>query len=145
MHFSAEKGGEVMDQKIMDLYNEYKCGLWDRREFLKKLSVCAGSIAAAAALLPFIEKNYAQAEVVPKDDSRLQTAHIQYSGATGEVRAYMARPKGDAKLPGVVVIHEIWGLNPHIEDVTRRLALGGVHSGCPGCINTPGGNSGRSQ
>ena len=89
-----------MDQKIVDLYDEYNQGSLDRREFLKKLAVYAGSMAAAAALLPLIEKNYAQAEVVPKDDPRLNAAHIQYPGATGEVRAYVARPKGDQNYPG---------------------------------------------
>ena len=70
------------------------------------------SIAAANALLPLLENNYAKAEVVPKDDPRLYTEHMKYPGATGEVRAYFARPKGDEKLPGVVVIHENRGLVP---------------------------------
>ena len=128
-----------MDQKIIDLYDEYNKGLMDRRQFLKKLAVYAGSVAAAAALLPLIEKNHAQAEVVPKDDPRLTASHIQYSGATGEIRAYLARPKGDAKLPGVIVIHEIWGLNPHIEDVTRRIALEGFLTVAPDALTPLGG------
>ncbi|MFB3884168.1 MAG: dienelactone hydrolase family protein [Thermodesulfobacteriota bacterium] len=114
-----------MDQKIIDLYNEYAGGLLDRREFLKKLSVLAGSTAAAMALLPLLENNPARAQIVPKDDPRLFTEYIKYPGATGEVRAYLAKPKADGKLPGVVVIHENVGLQPHIEDVTRRLALEG--------------------
>ena len=114
-----------MDQKIIDLYDEYTREVVDRREFLKKLAVLAGGNAAAHALLPLLEKNYARAEVVPKDDPRLKTGYINYPGATGEVRANLARPKGDARLPGVVVIHENRGLNPHIEDVTRRTALEG--------------------
>ena len=114
-----------MDRKITDLYDEYSRGLLDRREFLKKLSVLAGGVAAAQALLPLLENNHARAEVVPKNDPRLQTDNIKYPGATGDVRAYFARPKGDEKLPGVVVIHENRGLNPHFEDVTRRVALEG--------------------
>ena len=112
-----------MDQKINDLYEEYTHGLLDRREFLKKLSILAGSTAAAIALLPLLENNHARAQVVPKDDPRLSTEYIKYPGATGEVRAYLARSKGDGKLPGVVVIHQNIGLDPHIEDVTRRVAL----------------------
>ncbi len=128
-----------MDQKIGDLCDKYHQGSLDRREFLKRLALYCGSMAAAAALLPSIEKNYAQAEIVPKDDPRLNMAHIQYTGATGGVRAYMARPKGDAKQPGMVVIHEIWGLNAHIEDVTRRIALEGFLAIAPDALTPLGG------
>ncbi|MDI7262017.1 MAG: dienelactone hydrolase family protein, partial [Thermodesulfobacteriota bacterium] len=95
-----------MDQKMIDLYDEYAHELLDRREFLRRLSMLAGSTAAAIALLPLLENNNAKAEVVPKDDPRLYTEYIKYPGATGEVRAYLARPKGDEKIPGVVIIHE---------------------------------------
>ena len=128
-----------MDRKIIDLYDEYTHGLLDRREFLKKLAVLAGGIAAADALLPLLELNYAQAEVVPKDDPRLKTGYIKYPGATGEVRAHFARPKGDAKLPGVVVVHENIGLVPHIEDVTRRVALEGFLAIGPDALSPVGG------
>jgi carboxymethylenebutenolidase len=128
-----------MDQEIIDLYDEYRHESLDRREFLKKLSVLAGGIAAAQALLPLLEHNYAQAEVVPKDDPRLQTDNITYPGATGDVRAHFARPKEDEKLPGVVVIHENRGLNPHIEDVTRRVALEGFLAIGPDALSPLGG------
>jgi carboxymethylenebutenolidase len=130
---------EVMDQNIIDLYDENNQGSLDRREFLKTLSVYAGSMVAASALLPLIEKNHAQAQIVAKDDPRLSASPIQYSGATGEVRAYIARPKGDVKLPGVVVIHENRGLNPHIEDVTRRIALEGFLAMAPDALTPLGG------
>ena len=128
-----------MDQKIIDLYNEYTHELLDRREFLKKLSILAGGTAAASALLPLLENNHAKAEVVPKDDPRLYTEYIKYPGETGEVRAYFARPKGDVKLPGVVVIHENRGLVPHIEDVTRRVALEGFLAIAPDALTPFGG------
>ena len=128
-----------MDQKIVDLYDEYAHGLLDRREFLKKLSVLAGSAVAAHALLPLLENNNARAEIVPKDDPRLQTDHIKYPGATGDVRAHFARPKGDEKLPGVVVIHENRGLVPHIEDVTRRVGLEGFQAMAPDALSPLGG------
>ena len=128
-----------MDRKITDLYNEYTHGLLDRREFLKRLSILAGGVAAAQALLPLLEDNHAIAEVVPKDDLRLQTDNIKYPGATGDVRAYFARPKGDEKLPGVVIIHENRGLNPHFEDVTRRVALEGFLAMTPDGLSPLGG------
>jgi len=128
-----------MDQKIIDLYNEYTHELLDRREFLRRLSVLAGSTAAAIALLPLLENNNAKAEVVPKDDPRLYTEHMKYPGATGEVLAYLARPKGDEKIPGVVVIHENRGLVPHIEDVTRRVALEGFLAIAPDALTPLGG------
>ncbi len=128
-----------MDQKIIDLYDEYTRGFLDRREFLKKLCILAGGAAAANALLPLLENNYARAEVVRKDDPRLETDNINYPGATGDVRAHFARPKGDEKLPGVVVIHENRGLNPHIEDVTRRVALEGFLALGPDALSPLGG------
>jgi carboxymethylenebutenolidase len=128
-----------MDQKIIDLYDKYIHGLLDRREFLKKLSLLAGGTAAANALLPFLGNSYAKAEVVPKNDPRLNTDDIKYPGATGDVRANLARPKGDEKLPGVIVIHENRGLVPHIEDVTRRVALEGFLAMAPDALSPLGG------
>lgn len=128
-----------MDRRIIALYNEYTHGLLDRREFLKKSSILAGGTAAASALLPFLEQNYAKAEVIPKNDPRLNTDEIKYPGATGDVRAYLARPKGEEKLPGVIVIHENRGLVPHIEDVTRRVALEGFLALAPDALSPLGG------
>jgi carboxymethylenebutenolidase len=128
-----------MNQKIIDLYNEYAHELLNRREFLKKLSILAGGIVAANALLPLLENNYAKAEVIPKDDPRLYMDYVKYPGATGEVRAYSARPKGDGKLPGVVVIHENKGLSPHIEEVTRRVGLEGFLAIAPDALSPLGG------
>ncbi len=128
-----------MGQKIIDLYNEYSLKLLDRREFLKKLSILAGGTFAANALLLSLENNYSKAEVIPKNDARLYTDYIKYPGATGEVRAYFVRPKGDEKLPGVVVIHQNRGLDPHIEDVTRRVGLEGFLAIAPDALTPLGG------
>jgi carboxymethylenebutenolidase len=128
-----------MDQKINDLYQEYAHGLLDRREFLKRLSVFTGSLAGAMALLPLLENNDAKAQIVPKDDPRLSTEYIKYPGATGDVRTYFTRPKGDGKLPGVIIIPEIYGLVPHIEDVTRRIALEGFLAMAPDPLTPLGG------
>ncbi len=116
---------EIMDPKIVDLCNDYNYGRLERRDFLKTLAKLAGGVAAAVALLPFLESSYGKAQIVAEDDSRLHTEYIHYTGETGDVRAYLARPKGEGKLPGVIVIHENKGLQPHIEDVNRRVALEG--------------------
>jgi carboxymethylenebutenolidase len=128
-----------MDQKIIDLYGEYTTNRLDRRGFLKKLIKLAGGTAAAAALLPLLESSDIQAQVVPGDDPRLHTEYIKYPGEAGEVRAYLARPKGDDKLPGVIVIHENRGLLPHIEDVNRRVALEGFLAIAPDALSPLGG------
>ena len=128
-----------MAQEIIDLYDQYTHQLLDRREFLRRLAIVAGSTAAANALLLLLENNDAKAQIVPKDDPRIQAEHIKYPGSTGEVRAYLARPKGDGKLPGVVVIHQNTGLVPHIEDVTRRVALEGFLAVAPDALASVGG------
>ena len=128
-----------MDKKIIDLYDDYTNGLLDRREFIKKLAVLAGGTAAAIAFLPLIENKYAQAQVVPKNDPRLYVENIKYPGETGDVLAHFARPKGDEKLPGVIVIHENRGLNPHTEDVARRVALEGFLAIAPNALSPLGG------
>ena len=128
-----------MDTKFVDLYDEYNHGSLDRREFLKKLSIFTGSTAAAVALLPLLENNYAHAATVANDDPHLYVSHIQYPGAAGEMRAYFARPKGEGKLPGVVVVHENRGLNAHIEDVARRIALEGFAALAPDALTPLGG------
>lgn len=128
-----------MDREIFDLHEDHAQDELSRRVFLEKLTVFAGSAATASALLPILEKNQAWAGAVPKDDARLQSKHINYSGATGEVKAYWVRPKGDEKLPGVVVIHENRGLNAHIEDVARRVALEGFLAMAPDALSPLGG------
>jgi carboxymethylenebutenolidase len=128
-----------MNAKIHGLYEEYARGAMDRRQFLGKLAMLAGGTAAAAALLPALESGRAMAQVVPKDDPRLETGYIKYPGETGEVRAYSARPKGAAKLAGVIVIHENRGLNPHTEDIARRVALEGFMAIAPDALSPFGG------
>ena len=128
-----------MSPEINDLYEKYARGVMDRREFLGKLAALAGGTAAAAALLPALERGAAEAQIVPKDDPRLETGYIEYPGATGKVRAYSARPKGGEKLSGVIVIHENRGLNPHTEDITRRVALEGFLAIAPDALSPLGG------
>jgi len=134
------KGRErFMDREIFELHEEAGRDEFSRRVFLEKLTVLAGGAATASTLLPILKTNQAWADVVPQDDARLQTNYVNYSGATGEVKAYWARNKGDAKLPGVLVIHENRGLNAHIEDVTRQVALEGFLAMAPDALSPLGG------
>lgn len=112
-----------MEQKFINLFDRYTHGGMSRRDFLDKLTLMAGSTAAAAAVLPILENNYARAEMVPANspDLLIQDGEIA-PGITG----HLAIPKAaTGKLPAVLVIHENRGLNPHIKDVTRRMALEG--------------------
>ena len=128
-----------MSPEIKDLYEEYARGAMDRREFLGKLAIVAGGTSIAASLLPALEGAPAASQVVPKDDLRLETGYIKFPGETGEMRAYSAKPKGAGKLAGVIVIHENRGLNPHTEDVARRVALEGFHAIAPDALSPFGG------
>jgi carboxymethylenebutenolidase len=129
-----------VDQRIIDLYDEYTHRPLDRRVFLQRLAALAGSTAAAFALLPVLENDYACAQQVPPDDPRLQTARVTYQGASsGPVAAYLVRPRGDARAPAVIVVHENRGLNAHIEDVARRLAVAGFVALAPDLLSPLGG------
>ena len=128
-----------MDQRIADIYDAYTNGCLDRREFLKKLSLLVGGTVGAYALLPQLKTNDAMAQVISKDDPRLHTEYIRYTCETGDIIAYAAQPKGRAELPGVIVIHENTGLQPHIEDVARRVALKGFLAIAPDALSPLGG------
>ena len=112
-----------MDQKIINLFDTYTHGGMSRRAFMDKLTLMAGSVAAATAILPVLENNYAFAAMVPEDDPRLTITEGEIAPG---IKGLLAIPKdATGKLPAVLVIHENRGLNPHIKDVTRRMALEG--------------------
>jgi carboxymethylenebutenolidase len=125
-----------MDKKIKKLYEEYKSGQIDRREFIKKSTVIAGGTAVA---LSFLSPFSSQAQIIAPDDPRLDTSMITYKGETGDVLAYMAKLKGNTKRPAVIVIHENRALQPHIKDVTRRMALEGFLALAPDALSPFGG------
>src|ERR1041384_680883 len=132
----------TVDRRITDLYNEYVHTALPRRAFLERLAKIAGGSAAALAVLPLIEPNYAQARQTEPDDKRLKCERVQFNGPNGPVKAYAARPakiKRDVKIPGVLVIHENRGLNEHIEDVARRTALAGYVALAPDGLSVAGG------
>lgn len=114
-----------MDQRIISLYDRFTHGGISRRTFLDRLTELAGSTAAAMALLPLLQNDYAQAAIVAEGDARLATERLGYDSPKGRINGYLARPKEKGKRPVVLVIHENRGLNPHLEDVARRFALEG--------------------
>ena len=114
-----------MNQRVIDLFDRYTHGDMDRRKFLEKLTILAGSSAAALALLPALENNYAKAELLPEGDPRITTETITVPSGGKDYSIYLARPTTGDKWPAVIVIHENRGLNPHIKDVTRRIAAEG--------------------
>ena len=128
-----------MDQKIIDLYDEYTHAPLPRRVFLERLAVTAGGAAAVSAILPLLENNYARAAKVSETDPRIATGTMTFTGATGPVNGYLAMPASGSTHPAVVVIHENRGLNPHIEDVTRRLATDGFLAMAVDALSPMGG------
>lgn len=128
-----------MDKRITSLIDDYKSGGIARREFLKKLVVYTGSTAAAFALIPTLDKDVTSDEFQQEKDQDLVTEFITYKGETGEVKAYLARPKESKKYPAVIVIHENRGLQPHIMDINRRMAREGFLSMAPDALSPLGG------
>jgi carboxymethylenebutenolidase len=125
-----------MKQEIINLYDEYTHQPLSRGEFLKRLALLTGSTAAAMAILPMIELNYAHAAVTKADD--LFTETISYPGVPNNMSAYVARPKAEKKYAAVIIIHENRGLNAHIEDVTRRAANAGYLAIAPNALSALG-------
>ncbi len=134
-----------MDKKITTLYEEYKEGQYSRRDFISKLALVAGSTAAAMALLPVLEDNSLNAAPANQEYPGLKTEFIHYPGATGQIKAYLAYPDKGNKFPAVLVIHEIWGLNEHILDVTRRFAKEGFLAMAPDALSPEGGTPEDNQ
>lgn len=112
-----------MNQKIISLYDQYTHSVISRKEFMKRLVLLTGSTALATSLLPLLENNYAAAVTFDGDD--IDVAEVSFPGVDGAMKGLLAKPKGKTGLGTVVVIHENRGLNPHIKDVTKRVAAEG--------------------
>ncbi len=128
-----------MDQRIINLFDEYTHKPLTREDFLKRLTRLVGSSAAALAILPLLEVNYAQATTILEDDKDLIAEDITYPGEGGTMKGYLVRPKDKKKHGAVVVIHENRGLNPHIRDVARRVAKAGYVALAPDALASMGG------
>ncbi|QNE40295.1 dienelactone hydrolase family protein [Hymenobacter sp. NBH84] len=115
-----------MDQRIINLFDEYTHAPLTRQEFLERLTRLVGSTALAATALAALEPGYAQAATVATTADDLLTETVTWPGATGTtMKGYLVQPKKKKKRGAVVVIHENRGLTPHIQDVTRRVAQAG--------------------
>lgn len=127
-----------MDQRIIDLYDRFTHAGITRRVFLDRLAGLAGGVAPAAALLPLLVNDYARAETVPENDARLLSETLpirEIPGLTG----YFVRPKDGPRRANVIVVHENRGLNPHIRDIARRVAVEGFATLALDCLSPQGG------
>lgn len=128
-----------MDQRIINLFDEYTHKPLSREAFMKRLAELTGSTVAALAVLPLLEVNYAYAATIPVQDERLLTEYVHYPANEVTMKAYVARPKKEGVYSAVMVVHENRGLNPHIEDITRRVALEGFLAIAPDALAPLGG------
>ena len=139
------KRASDFDPEVLSLFDQYVHGLIDRRGFLEKVARFAVGGVTATMLLDALSPRFAEAQQVPKDDGRLATSHVEYDSpkGTGKVRGYLALPaKRSGRLPGILVVHENRGLNPHIEDVARRIALEQYVAFAPDALTPLGGYPG---
>lgn len=133
------------DQELLILFDAYVHGDLDRRGFLDRASKFAVGGVTAAGLLAALSPDFAIAQVVPQGDPRISTERIEYASpmGSGTMRAYVARPaNATGRLPAVLVVHENRGLNPHIEDIARRLAVQGYLALAPDALTPLGGYPG---
>ncbi len=139
---------EDIKQEVFDLYDDYAHNRVSRRLFMDKLSTYAVGGVTAGSLLSFISPDYVKKIQIRQDDNRLKSEFITYDSPKGggEIKALLSRPAGaKGKLPGIVVVHENRGLNPHIEDVGRRAALAGFISLAPDALTPLGGYPGNDD
>jgi len=139
------KNATDFDQELLNLFDEYVHGGIDRRGFLDRATKYAVGGVTAAMLLDALNPQFAAAQQVPKDDARLKTEYVEYPSPQGygKMRGYLVRPAAaTGKLPGVLVVHENRGLNPHIEDIARRLALDNFVTFAPDALFPLGGYPG---
>ena len=137
-----------LDREVYTLYDLYVHNGISRREFVEKLSTYAVGGITVAALLEYLSPKYAAAQQVRRGDPRLTEEYVTYSSANGggTIRGLLCAPEGAVEaLPGVVVVHENRGLNPHIEDVCRRAALAGFLSLAPDALTPLGGYPGNDD
>ena len=133
------------DPEVLRLFDQYVHGLIDRRGFLSGAARFAVGATTAAGLLAALSPQFAAAQQVKPDDKRLSAKYLEFASPKGygKARGYLARPvKAKGLLPLVLVVHENRGLNPHIEDITRRLALDGYIAFAPDALFPLGGYPG---
>ncbi|MGZ5924703.1 MAG: dienelactone hydrolase family protein [Rhizomicrobium sp.] len=142
---SRRLSADDFDQDLLVLFDAYVHGDVDRRGFLDKAQRFAKAGVTAAMLFDALAPRFAEAQVIAKDDPRIAAKYVEYPSpeGNGRMRGYLVRPAGaSGKLPGVLVVHENRGLNPHIEDIARRLALDGFIAFAPDALTPLGGYPG---
>jgi carboxymethylenebutenolidase len=142
------KTAHDFDQELLILFDAYVHGALDRRGFLDKAAKYAVGGVTAAMLLEQLSPKFAEAQVIKPEDPRIKADHIEYDSpnGSGKMRGYFVRPaKAAGKLPGILVIHENRGLNPHIEDIARRLALDNFVAFAPDALFPLGGYPGNED
>jgi len=139
------KTAQDFDQDLLILFDAYVHGTVDRRGFLEKAQKFAVGGVTAAALLAALSPDFALGQVIAPKDPRVQTDMLEFASPQGygTLKGYLARPAhATGKLPAVLVVHENRGLNPHIEDIARRLALAGFMAFAPDALTPLGGYPG---
>jgi carboxymethylenebutenolidase len=134
-----------MDQRIINLFDEFTHKPLPRQEFMKRLAMLTGSMAAAFSVLPLLELNYAKAATILENDDDILVEDITYPGDGITMKGYLAKPKQGGKSGAVVVIHENRGLNPHIKDVARRAAKAGYLTLAPDALSGTGGTPANEE
>lgn len=137
-----------ISQDVFDLYDSYAHNRIDRRTFVEKLSIYAVGGLTVSSLLDYLLPKYQEKQQVRANDPRVESKYVTYKSKKGggKINALLARPSGvKGKLPGVVVVHENRGLNPHIEDVCRRAALAGFIALAPDALTPLGGYPGTDD
>src|SRR6266436_3029141 len=137
-----------LPQEAIQAYNLFIHGEINRRDFLERVSKFAAGGLTAAAIVEALMPNYALGQQVAKDDKRLKTeyATVPSPQGNGNIKGYLVRPaNATGKLPGILVVHENRGLNPHIEDVTRRLGLANFMAFAPDGLTSVGGYPGDEE
>ncbi len=141
------KTAHDFDQELLILFDAYVHGALDRRGFLDKAAKYAVGGVTAAMLLEQLSPKFAEAQVVKPQDPRIKVQYIEYDSPSGygKMRGYFAQPAKAGKLPAILVIHENRGLNPHIEDIARRLALDNFVAFAPDALFPLGGYPGDEE
>ena len=137
-----------INQEVFDLFDKYVHGNITRRAFLDRVSKYAVGGLTAAAILDYLSPQYATAQQVRAGDTRLDSEYVEYESPNGggTIRGLLSTPAGnEAKLPGIVIVHENRGLNPHIEDVSRRAGLANFIALAPDALWPLGGYPGTDD
>jgi carboxymethylenebutenolidase len=144
---AERKKASDFPQELLNLFDQYVHGGIDRRAFLDGAQKFAVGGVTATALFEMLRPNFAWAEQVKKDDSRIkaESATVDSPKGNGSIKGYLARPATTGKLPVVLVIHENRGLNPYVEDVARRLAVANYIAFAPDGLTSLGGYPGDEE